>query len=84
MLCYNILHCSLSGPDPIYISLLIIFCIIENVTNKTLNPISGLASTPHTKMFTSQSNAMYSGEEIVSSEEDILYFRVLEVVALLK
>ncbi len=34
----HILHCPLSGPDLIYISLLIIFCIIENVTNKrTLN-----------------------------------------------
>ncbi len=28
------LHCPLSGPDLIYISLLIIFCIIEYVTNK--------------------------------------------------
>ncbi len=28
------LHCPLSGPDLIYISLLIIFCIIEHVTNK--------------------------------------------------
>ncbi len=34
----HILHCSLSGPDPNYISLLIIFCIIEYVTNKTFNP----------------------------------------------
>ncbi len=33
----HILHCPLSGPDLIYISLLIIFCIIEYVTNKTLN-----------------------------------------------
>ncbi len=32
----HILHCSLSGPDLTYISLLIIFCIIEYVTNKTL------------------------------------------------
>ncbi len=32
----HILHCPLSGPDLIYISLLIIFCIIEYVTNKTL------------------------------------------------
>ncbi len=33
-----ILHCPLSGPDLIYISLRIIFCIIEYVTNKrTLN-----------------------------------------------
>ncbi len=31
----HILHCHLSGPD---ISLLIIFCIIEYVKNKTLNP----------------------------------------------
>ncbi len=30
----RILHCPLSGPDLIYISLLIIFCIIEYVTNK--------------------------------------------------
>ncbi len=30
----HILHCPLSGPDLIYISLLIIFCIIEYVTNK--------------------------------------------------
>ncbi len=34
----HILHCPLSGPDLIYISLLIMFCIIEYVTNKTLNP----------------------------------------------
>ncbi len=34
----HILHCPLSGPDLIYISLLIIFNIIEYVTNKTLNP----------------------------------------------
>ncbi len=34
----HILHCPLSGPDQIHISLLIIFCIIEYVTNKkTLN-----------------------------------------------
>ncbi len=33
-----VLHCLLSGPDLTYISLLIIFCIIEYVTNKTLNP----------------------------------------------
>ncbi len=36
VLCSNILHCPLRGPDLIYISLLIIFCIIEYVTNKTL------------------------------------------------
>ncbi len=30
----RILHCPLSGPDLAYISLLIIFCIIEYVTNK--------------------------------------------------
>ncbi len=36
VLCYNILHCPLSGPDQTYISLLIIFCIIEYVMNKTL------------------------------------------------
>ncbi len=35
----HILHCPLSGPDLAYISLLIIFCIIEYVMNtKTLNP----------------------------------------------
>ncbi len=33
----HILHCPLSGPDLIYISQLIIFCIIEYVMNKTLN-----------------------------------------------
>ncbi len=34
----HILHCPLSGPDLIYISLLIILCIIEYMTNKkTLN-----------------------------------------------
>ncbi len=34
----RILHCPLSGPDLTYISLRIIFCIIEYVTNKrTLN-----------------------------------------------
>ncbi len=38
VLCYNILHCPLSGPDLTYISLLIKFCIIEYVTNKTLIP----------------------------------------------
>ncbi len=30
----RILHCPLSGPDLVYISLQIIFCIIEYVTNK--------------------------------------------------
>ncbi len=30
----HILHCPLSGPDPTYISLLIVSCIIEYVTNK--------------------------------------------------
>ncbi len=34
----QILHCPLSGPDLTYISLPIISCIIEYVTNKTLNP----------------------------------------------
>ncbi len=37
---FNFLHCPLSGPDLTYISLLIIFCIIEYVTNKTLNWIN--------------------------------------------
>ncbi len=38
MLCFIFLHCPLSGPILIYISLLIISCIIEYVTNKrTLN-----------------------------------------------
>ncbi len=32
----HILHCPLSGPDLTYITLLIIFCIIEYVTNKNL------------------------------------------------
>ncbi len=32
-----ILHCPLSGPDLTYISLLIIFCIIEYGTNKNLD-----------------------------------------------
>ncbi len=31
---FHILHCPLSGPDLTYISLLIIFCIIEYVTIK--------------------------------------------------
>ncbi len=36
--CVTFLHCPLSGPNLIYISLLIISCIIEYVTNKrTLN-----------------------------------------------
>ncbi len=43
----HILHCPLSGPDLINISLLIIFCITEYVTNKkTLNldrPLSNKA-----------------------------------------
>ncbi len=34
----HILHFPLSGPDLTYISLLIIFCITEYVTNKNLNP----------------------------------------------
>ncbi len=34
MLCFIFLHCPLSGPVLIYISLLIISCIIEYVTNK--------------------------------------------------
>ncbi len=34
LLCYNILHCPMSGPDLTYISLLIIFCIIGYVMNK--------------------------------------------------
>ncbi len=33
MLCFIFLHYPLSGPDLTYISLLIIFCIIEYVTN---------------------------------------------------
>ncbi len=38
ILVLRILHCPLSGPDLIYISLQIIFCIFEYVTNKiTLN-----------------------------------------------
>ncbi len=38
VLCFIFLHCPLSGPVLIYISLLIISCIIEYVTNKrTLN-----------------------------------------------
>ncbi len=39
VLCFIFLHCPLSGPVLIYMSLLIISCIIEYVTNKrTLNP----------------------------------------------
>ncbi len=42
MLCFFFLHCLLSGPVLIYISLLIISCIIEYVTNKrTLNLYKG-------------------------------------------
>ncbi len=38
LLCFIFLHCPLSGPFLIYISLLIISCIIKYVTNKiTLN-----------------------------------------------
>ncbi len=40
----HILHCPLSGPDLIYISLLIIFCIIDYVMNKTLNLEEGMMS----------------------------------------
>ncbi len=37
---FNFLHGPLSGPDLIYTSLLIIFCIVEYVTNKTnLEPL---------------------------------------------
>ncbi len=44
----HILHCPLSGPDLIYISLLIIFWIIEYVTNKkTLKPWNFTRSGNH-------------------------------------
>ncbi len=36
--CVTYLHCPLSRPDPIYISLLIIFCIIEYVTWRIKKP----------------------------------------------
>ncbi len=49
MLCYFyiififiLLHCPLSGPDLIYISLLIIPCIIYYVTNKETLDLDGL------------------------------------------
>ncbi len=50
----HILHCPLSGPDLIYISLLIIFCIIEYVTNKTLKCFQ------HKKCFLSTNAAHYN------------------------
>ncbi len=44
----HILHCPLSRPDLIYISLPIIFCIIEYVTNKeTLNLLVFLCPQEH-------------------------------------
>ncbi len=44
----HILHCPLSRPDLIYISLPIIFCIIEYVTNKeTLNLLVLLCPQEH-------------------------------------
>ncbi len=48
---FILLHCPLSGPDLIYISLLIIPCIISYVTNKetltlTLYHCPGLPSSP--------------------------------------
>ncbi len=47
----HILHCPLSGPDLIYISLLIIFCIIEYVTNKkTLNLLQDTEGPAFTTM----------------------------------
>ncbi len=47
MFIFIILHCPLSGPDLIYISLLIIPCIIYYVTNKeTLNLEPPLQCTP--------------------------------------
>ncbi len=38
VLCYNILHFPLSGPDLTYILQLILVCIIEYVMKKDLNP----------------------------------------------
>ncbi len=48
----HILHCPLSGPDLIYISLLIIFCIIEYVTNKRTLTLTcrGLKTRMYTKI----------------------------------
>ncbi len=49
VLCFIFLHCPLSGPVLTYISLLIISCIIEYVTNKrTLNlePVWGICGVP--------------------------------------
>ncbi len=44
LLLYNLysLHCPLSGPDLIYISLLIIPCIIYHVTNKEILTFTGI------------------------------------------
>ncbi len=44
LLLYNFysLHCPLSGPDLIYISLLIIPCIIYHVTNKEILTFTGI------------------------------------------
>ncbi len=36
----HILHCPMSGPDLIYISLLIISCIFKYVTNKKILPLN--------------------------------------------
>ncbi len=41
VLCFTFLHCPLSGPVLIYISLLIISCIIEYVTNKRTLKLEG-------------------------------------------
>ncbi len=41
VLCLTFLHCPLSGPVLIYISLLIISCIIEYVTNKRTLKLEG-------------------------------------------
>ncbi len=38
LLCYVTYNCTVHWADLIYVSLLIIFCIIEYLTNKTLNP----------------------------------------------
>ncbi len=44
-LCCVTYNCTVHWADLTYISLLIIFCIIEYVANKTLNPWIGASST---------------------------------------
>ncbi len=64
----HILHCPLSGPDLTYISLLIISCIIEYVSNKKTLNLEGMVFRRLTHL--EHSEGIRMAESLTGGQDD--------------